>query len=436
MTHADLYLPFPELCDPRPGAYRIVDAAGDSTATRLGAAVNKVTRWMRVPLDDGGRGVARHELGHVAWSPVEVPKLPFDPRIYATVEDARINLGLAAVGLPVELGVEQAAFVVWLLAEDGKRGDSFALFVRGIASLGTSIEAPLRAQLEGLATRRALRVVHEMDHVREDLLRSARRAGRAVAPHAASLRLSKRLVRTLHSECLLDLFDQADSKLAFGCCAAHEDPEADPATGLLGHSSPPDPPPAQVRPGRLRVVQARLELPQRSGRGPLRWRPAREGSVVRHVDRWAQGGAIFRAKRPRRGGTLLIDTSGSMALTAEDLEKLLARAPIGTCVAIYSGQRSEGELRIVADGGRRARAEQLERFGTGNVVDLPALEWLAKRPLPRIWVSDGAVTGVGDRACGELSRSCQAIARQGRIRRVPRLGDAARLLGSGSGTGS
>jgi hypothetical protein len=72
----------------------------------------------------------------------------------------------------------------------------------------------------------------------------------------------------------------------------------------------------------------------------------------------------------------------------------------------------------VADGGRRASKEHLERFSRGNVVDLPALEWLARQPQPRVWLSDGAVTGVGDRISQALRERCYAVCRRARIRRV------------------
>jgi hypothetical protein len=149
---------------------------------------------------------------------------------------------------------------------------------------------------------------------------------------------------------------------------------------------------------------------------------------MRYLSRWPVDGRVFRRRARRGGGTLLVDTSGSMSLDVADLDRLLLSTPHGMRVAIYSGSGDVGELRIVADGVRRAAVEHLARFGSGNVVDLPALEWLARQPLPRLWVSDGGVTGIGDRGSLALKERCAALCRRARIRRVAKLDEAAALL--------
>jgi hypothetical protein len=187
-----------------------------------------------------------------------------------------------------------------------------------------------------------------------------------------------------------------------------------------------------VPPGRLAIRRAPLEVALHARGGPRTWRPAAEGSVVRYVHRFATDRAIFRRRARARGGTLLIDTSGSMHLDAEALDRFLLRTPVGTRVAIYSGAREEGELRIVAEGGRRAAAAHLASFGAGNIVDLPALEWLARQRAPRVWVTDGGVTGVGDRPSRALRTRCRALRGRAGIRRVASL-DAAAALFTGYG---
>jgi hypothetical protein len=129
-----------------------------------------------------------------------------------------------------------------------------------------------------------------------------------------------------------------------------------------------------------------------------------------------------------RGGTVLIDTSGSMHLRPEDVDRLVDASRGAAVVAIYSGREREGELRIVARGGRRAAAEDLKPYGGGNVVDLPALEWLARQAEPRLWISDGGVTGEMDRGSREIRRRCARVVRQGRIERVDGAEEAARRL--------
>ena len=180
----------------------------------------------------------------------------------------------------------------------------------------------------------------------------------------------------------------------------------------------------------MEVVRAPMLVRLRSLRGAgRRWRPASEGSVVRYVGRWPSDKAIFRRKRRGRGGaSVLVDTSGSMSIETPDLDGLLLATPAGARVAIYSANRRYGELRIVAHGSRRAVAADLEPFGSANVVDVPALEWLAKQPGPRLWVSDGKVTGIGDQPSAEVTRQVEAIVGRAGIERVESLDAATRRL--------
>ena len=142
---------------------------------------------------------------------------------------------------------------------------------------------------------------------------------------------------------------------------------------------------------------------------------------MRYPLRWVVDGAIFRRRARRRSGTLLIDSSGSMSLDAAALDALLRATPPGTRVAVYSGSEDRGTLRIVAQGARRAAAEHLRTPGRGNIVDLPALEWLARQPAPRVWVTDGGVTGIGDRPSSELVARCRTLCRRAGIRSVRKL---------------
>jgi hypothetical protein len=160
-THrCHVYLPYPEFVEPEPVdvPYRIWNSLEEDLPTS--GMVNLLGREMWVPLEWGGRAVRRHELAHVRWSPARSAAVRFDRRVLMAMEDARINLGLAGIELPVALDDESHAHVMMLLAQDGKRGDGFALFMRGVASLGTSVEAGLEsASGDAWATRRNRRRV-------------------------------------------------------------------------------------------------------------------------------------------------------------------------------------------------------------------------------------------------------------------------------------
>ena len=160
---------------------------------------------------------------------------------------------------------------------------------------------------------------------------------------------------------------------------------------------------------------------------PRRVRPSRvfrEGYVGAPVY-WSRfppagDGAVFRSRRPTPGGTVLIDISGSMDLSQEDIEALVARAP-GLTVAVYASDHktSRGFVTVVARGGRVADiASVLQSYGGGNVVDGPALEWLGRQPGPRIWVSDGLVTGRHEIQSPKLVLDALRICRKHNIRRI------------------
>lgn len=106
----------------------------------------------------------------------------------------------------------------------------------------------------------------------------------------------------------------------------------------------------------------------------------------------AQKSELLFSRTRLRGfaGTVLIDASGSMRLTHEELAGLIEKAPLGQ-VAFYSGRDRWGQLVIAARNGRRAAdLAQLAltyRQG-GNEVDFLAIQWLLRQPAPRVLVTD------------------------------------------------
>jgi hypothetical protein len=131
-----------------------------------------------------------------------------------------------------------------------------------------------------------------------------------------------------------------------------------------------------------------------------------EGSVLCYPHRYSTDRTIFRkVKRNRPKGTILVDQSGSMGFTQDDLNTLIKVSPMAK-IATYSGHFKGGELRVVAAHGQRADYKDLEPYGGSNVVDGKALEWLTNQPEPRVWVSDGGVTGVNDTPAVTLRQFC------------------------------
>lgn len=193
-------------------------------------------------------------------------------------------------------------------------------------------------------------------------------------------------------------------------------------------------------------------------------KPSDIGSALRHPHRITTDRRVFSHKKSGVEGTVLIDVSGSMSLSIEDLERILELLPAST-VAVYSGPYTPehpemfndalfyedtesigGALRIIAKNNRIADLNKLrvipEHLGGGsiqggNVVDGPALQWLSKQQGPLYWVCDGIVTGVEHSTHGrvffdgfssELAKEAAAFCVKNRILRVHSMSALLRLI--------
>jgi hypothetical protein len=128
----------------------------------------------------------------------------------------------------------------------------------------------------------------------------------------------------------------------------------------------------------------------------------------------AMDGRAWAIRRKKLGGTILLDMSGSMSLVPEDIVRLLRTAPLAQ-IAGYSAEHSVGTLWIMAKGGRYHNG--IPEHPGNNVIDGPALAWLAKQPKPRVWISDGQVTGTGDGMQTHLLADAIRIVNRGDIER-------------------
>lgn len=130
------------------------------------------------------------------------------------------------------------------------------------------------------------------------------------------------------------------------------------------------------------------------------------------------------------GGVVLVDTSGSMSLSREQVESVVLSAPSALVAQYSGGSYSRPNLYVVADKGRMVT--ELPRPNGGNGMDLPALEWAVKqrqnKNAPVIWVSDGQVTGKGDCWSYDLAMECIKLCKKEGVFVVPDADDAIALL--------
>ena len=149
----------------------------------------------------------------------------------------------------------------------------------------------------------------------------------------------------------------------------------------------------EVEWGKMKIKRPKLTMVlDRMMRRRSRYRAAEEGVIPRYPHRMVTDGKVFSRRRKTPGGSVLIDDSGSMHLETKQVHAIMKAAP-AVIIAAYSGNwHTQGELSILAEDGRMCEVtrENLPK-GSNNLVDFPALQWLAEQPEPRIWVSDGEV---------------------------------------------
>lgn len=161
-----------------------------------------------------------------------------------------------------------------------------------------------------------------------------------------------------------------------------------------------------------------------------KWRPTDQGTVFRYPQRWLADQTGFAYKGIKEGGcTMLIDVSGSMSLSQEDILAVMEAMP-ASLIATYSGRSTTGKLTIVGEKGRRAEEHNFRTGGGGNTVDGPALRWLAKQKGPRYWISDGYVTGAYSGASDvNLYADAILVCRQAHIMRIDSMAEVIEMFG-------
>ena len=165
-----------------------------------------------------------------------------------------------------------------------------------------------------------------------------------------------------------------------------------------------------------------------------RIRAAREGKYVRDLGRIISDPEqrVFGRKTRALGGVVVVDCSGSMSLTDEEM-KAIMRSSAGCTVIAYSsggsGSRAEPNIWLVARRGRQVR--DLPAFPGGNGVDGPALEYglsFRTHNAPVVWISDTCVTGASGYNQAKLRAQCLRLCRLNNIYIAPNCEQAVELL--------
>lgn len=140
---------------------------------------------------------------------------------------------------------------------------------------------------------------------------------------------------------------------------------------------------------------------------------------------------IFDSTKKGNGGVVLIDGSGSMSLTTEDIVKIVDSAH-GATVAVYSTDSAnvKDNLLILAEKGKMVQSLP-ERNG-GNGVDGPALKWAINQRqhanAPVVFITDGAVHGIGHGYNDLLAMDCINMVLKHRVIVRPNVADGVKAL--------
>jgi hypothetical protein len=163
--------------------------------------------------------------------------------------------------------------------------------------------------------------------------------------------------------------------------------------------------------------------------GHRRQRASTSGTTLRYPSRLLTDPyqRAFSTRAPSAGGVIVIDQSGSMDVTVEELQRVLSEAPNATVVG-YShrpgdlGQTPNAWILI-----RAGRVASQARSGNiGNGVDGPVLRWAIRQSQgrgPVVWVTDGQVTDSQDHPCHRLSVECALMVQRHQIRMVRNLNE-------------
>lgn len=440
---------------------------GDSPATRGVPHTDLHNRKMVAPHgdDDLDRAIRGHEMMHAKVSPTPGEMMAWIARENASrdsliaVEEARVNALCTQVGIPVDKyladGTEKAAGKK--LAE---RGDLRALVHGAVACAGTvggkEFIKGVRSESKGLAKVLASiqkEVMKNLNGIHRGALAQVGEDGELGKGFSHVERIAEWVDRLID-----DMEDEAkrreeeerrkdESRKDDSGDDSEDDEEDDDEEkkprGKKPESNPDPSDPTKKRRGpsrtsiplwgKLRIEK--LPMPDATKGNLGRKRVASDtGKNPRRMHRYFTDRKVFDRTSKGMGGVVVIDASGSMSFSHDDIREIVEAAP-GCTVAMYTDllrDKTTPNLWVLAERGRICKADKMPGFRAGNVVDLPALKWAVSRrqrsTAPVVWVSDGGVTGEGDSGHEALNRQVMRYVTQQRIICAPNVAKAKEML--------
>tara|TARA_Y100000361_G_scaffold49121_1_gene42682 strand:+ start:4149 stop:5561 length:1413 start_codon:yes stop_codon:yes gene_type:complete len=419
---------------------------------------DNLNRQMYVPMDrecedcgvNHSRMIRRHELGHAKWSPKTMGKLMRGTRadcIHA-LEEVRINYLLAArAKLPCDepvLCMDKVQATILRMIKSASVAD-IILYI-----LASKTYTNDNYVLEAVISRDVVNAFHEASD--DETLHIIRQSELKFAIQVANSYAAKLINHRYNQWPSYRKVQKLAEKLSHVINEFIDKPKADeihapkPQPGESEHEAEGEGDEAIAAAGNADELEKRMrtslqeDMLYRSGSGIGQWgqmeiheppmsvnlrsrinhgrayRPMDYGYNPKYINRYCIDKKIFKQKQRVKGGTILIDASGSMNFYGKDILDIMMLLP-AVNIAMYNGYHNGGNLRIIAKNGMRVDDTYLdEHSGGGNVIDGPALRWLAEMPPRRIWVSDMKVFGIGRNSNGyNLLKDCYDICTANRI---------------------
>jgi hypothetical protein len=398
----------------------------EGSSNRGDAYTNFVDRVLRIPLvnDETARVVRAHENVHVRVSPSDMEAYAkfaevheFSDRVLKVAEEHRVNTIVGRLGYDLNLlrdGSEK---------ESGKRTAKEAtksvtayneLFSFGAGLVGTK------------AFRDYINGVRSVDKDMAVALRKMELAILKVTKRVPTKRLGDTQLVAFHHE-ESEPFTSTSIGYGFACYTRdiakivqsylrHEGQDGSDMSAVQGASGIDYAIGGKEGFAPLQLDHTLLCNTQVKGHLARRKRASSTGKRVLYPSRLLTDPhkRIFTTKPRNNGGVVVIDCSGSMALTNDDVDKFLELAPGALVIAYSHSNRKPNKPNTWVIANRGKRADDITRCtkNGGNGVDGPALEYaIAHRrgSEPIIWICDGQVTSSTDNYVDELAQACAKI---------------------------
>jgi hypothetical protein len=447
---------------PMPEMIRRKDGANDEPAewevlpcaAERGAPTTAVLlRTMLAPIQDFelDRVIRAHEMMHAKVSPGD--RTPWVARGIATnrglicAEEARVNFLTAKAGFDLDVledGTEQNAGERIAARGDWAEAVYFTAAISGCGGLNKYLVG-IRRHRPAWAPR--LRRIHQL--IQKELRRIDRKEGDLASTRTSSGNrmdpAGELIIGFMHTENIAEWLDRLaeephkdedesekdkDKGKGDSPDGDGEDVTSDPDGGVGSDkedTSHDDEPPVSKedlesqKPGQrseagtwaqLNVKEQNLTRHVPGGLGKKRV-ASNMGRNPRRVGRYFTDPQkrIFDRKIKGNGGVVLIDYSGSMALSEKDVLNIMEAAP-GCTVACYTtnSHDKDGAANLWVLGARGRMTAVIPKGRGGNGVDHPALVWAVqqkqRRNAPIVWVTDGGVVGPGQGYKDQLAMQC------------------------------